>query len=327
MSTVSEPRQLRVGLVGAGTIAQIAELPALCGAPNVTIAGLVTQDDTETAANLGRWPIERGYDRVERMIDEAALDAIVVVTPKHAHAPYVRAGLLAGLDVYCEKPLTTSIEQAEELVALEQDSRGILMVGFNRRYSEVYRVAHEEFRDRKLQFVVAQKNRVGSEYRATLENGIHLVDILRWFCGEAVDVAAASHAPDPFREDGVTALIRFDSGISAMVAILRCAGEWDERLELYGDATTVRVVAPDTVSTVHDGKTALLDLRPRANGWNDVAMSAGFGPAMDHFLHCVRTRETPLTNGREALKSQQLMQWILSEAGLPIGDDPGRGDS
>lgn len=319
----STSTSLRVGLIGAGTIAQLAELPSLVAADGVTIAGLVTGDAEETATNLARWPIEQSYDTVEAMIEQGGLDALLVLTPKQLHTPYVRAGLEAGLDVFCEKPLTTSLSEAEELVELVDRSPGLLMVGFNRRFAEVYRAARAEFRSRRLQFVVAQKNRVGSEYRATLENGIHLLDLLRWFCGEAVRVTATAQAEDPYRESGLTALIEFDSGVSAAVAMLRCAGAWDERLELYGDQTTVRVVAPDFVTVIHDGVASVRDLRARANGWNDVKVSAGFAPAMDHFLHCVRTRETPLTDAREALKSQQLMQQLLVAAGLPTVDDPG----
>lgn len=311
---------IRVGLVGAGVIAQLAELPSLVAADGVTIAGLVTEDAVETAANLASWPIEEGYDSVETMIKRARLDALVVLTPKQLHTPYVRAGLEAGLDVFCEKPLTTSLSEAEELVELAESSPGLLMVGFNRRYAEVYQAARAEFQSRRLQFVVAQKNRVGSEYRATLENGIHLLDLLRWFCGEAVSVTATSRGTDPYREDGVTALIEFDSGVSATVAMLRCAGEWDESLELYGDETTVRVVAPDRVTVTRNGVSIVRDLRARANGWNDVKVSAGFAPAIEHFLHCVRTRETPLTDAREALRSQQLMQRVLEAAGLPTED-------
>jgi len=312
---------VRVGLVGAGVIAQLAELPSLAAAEGVTIAGLVTQDARETADNLARWPIERGYDTVESMIADAGLDALIVLTPKQLHTPYVRAGLHAGLDVFCEKPLTTSLSEAEELAGLAERSEGLLMVGFNRRYAEVYQAAHEEFRQRRLRFVVAQKNRVGSEYRATLENGIHLLDLLRWFCGEAVSVTATAQADDPYREQGVTALIEFDTGVSAAVAMLRCTGEWDERLELYGDGTTVRVVAPDRVTVTRDGVSTVRDLRARANGWNDVKVSAGFAPAMEHFLHCIRTREQPLTDAREALRSQQLMHRVLEAAGLPTIDD------
>lgn len=320
-------RPLRVGLVGAGAIAQIAELPALTAAPAVTIAGVVTSSTEGTARNLERWPIERGYPSAEALIADAHLDALFVLTPKDLHTPYVRLGLDTGLDVFCEKPLATALSDAAGLAALSTERDRLLMVGFNRRYAEVYRTAHEQLGTGTVRFAVAQKNRPGSEYRATLENAIHMVDLLRWFCGEAVDVAAHTEAVDPYAENGTAALIRFDTGATAVLMAARCAGDWDERLDLYGDLTSVRVVAPDSVAVSRAGSTEVIEMRPRAMGWNDVTTSAGFAPAVSHFLDCVRTRNTPLTDGYEAVRTQQLIERILDVAGLPGHDDPSRSDS
>jgi virulence factor len=147
-----------------------------------------------------------------------------------------------------------------------------------------------------------------------------MVDLLRWFCGEAVDVVAMSSGEHPYQEDGACALIRFDSGAIATFAAVRTAGEWDERLEAYGDFTTARVIAPDASSITSDGVTTTIEQRPRANGWVDVTTSAGFGPAVDHFLDCVRSRRQPLTNAWEAWQSQALMDRILAAADLPTVD-------
>lgn len=314
---------VRVGLVGAGAIAQIAELPALSAAPGVTIAGLVTERADSVGANLDRWPIERGYNSLEEMIDRARLDAVFVLTPKHRHTPFVEQGLRAGLDVFSEKPLATSLPEARRMAELSDQTGQLLMVGFNRRYAEVYRIAHEQHQHVKPRFAVAQKNRPGSEYRATLENAIHMVDLLRWFCGEPVTVTGHSDFTDPYREEGAAALIQFDSGATGVLVAARCAGEWDERLDLYGGLSSVRVVAPDTVAISRDGTTTVTEMRPRAMGWADVTTTAGFAPAVDHFLKSVRTRTSPLTDGHEAVKTQELMEQILVATGLPIDDAEG----
>ena len=311
---------LRVGLVGAGVIGQLAHLPVLARRADVRITGLVTADPELTAENLRRWPIAAGYGSLTEMISDGNVDAVLVLTPKQLHAPFVLEALEAGLDVFSEKPLASTLSEAGQVVAAAERARGILMVGFNRRYAEVYRTARAAFGDGRPRFVVGQKHRIGSEYRATLENGIHMVDLLRWFCGEAVDVQAHSWAPDPYREEGAAALIRFDTGSTAVLAAARCAGEWDERLDAYGDFSTVRVLAPDQVTVVRDGVSAVTEMRPRAAGWADITETAGFAPCLDHFLHCVRTRTDPLTTAAEAYRSQELMEAVLAAAGLPTED-------
>jgi len=311
---------VRVGLVGGGAIAQVAELPALAARPGVTVAGIVTRRPETAAANLARWPIERAYDSLEAMIDGARLDAVLVLTPKQDHVRFVEVAIAAGLDVFCEKPLATSLAEAQRVADLACERDRILMVGFNRRYAEVYVRARAVFADAPPRLVTAQKNRRGSEYRATLENAIHMVDLLRWFCGEAVEVTAYSIASDPYQEEGAAALIRFDGGSVGVLMAARCAGEWDERLEAYGELTTVRVVAPDSVAIARDGETRLAEIRPRANGWANVTEIAGFGPEIDHFLECIRERREPLTSGQDAVRTQELVERIVRVAGLPTTD-------
>lgn len=311
---------IRVGLVGAGSIAQIAELPALAAENGVEIAGVVTAHEDSAERNLKRWPIERAYDSVEEMIAEANLQALFILTPKKIHTPFIKMGLEAGLDIFTEKPLTTVLSEAEEVVEMAEKSNKILMVGFNRRYSEVYVRARAAFGEGHPQFVVAQKNRPGSEYRATLENAIHMIDLLRWFCGEAEEITAYTIAPDPYAEDGIMALIRFDSGSIGSLVGARSAGEWDERLDAYSNLKSVRVVAPDSVAISADGHTTITEMRPRASGWADVNRTLGFGPEVTHFIECVRQRRTPRTPGRDALRTQVLVDEILRAAGLPLED-------
>ncbi|MEK7862186.1 MAG: Gfo/Idh/MocA family oxidoreductase [Chloroflexota bacterium] len=315
-------RPIRVGLVGAGSIAQIAELPALAALPGVAIAGVVTETAASARANLERWPIERSYESFEAMLSGARLDALFVLTPKQLHRPFVSAALEAGIDVFCEKPLATTLEDARAMAGLAERTGRLLMVGFNRRYAEVYRRAREEFRERPVQFCVAQKNRPGSEYRATLENAIHMIDLLRWFCGEAETVTAHTTAPDPYHEDGTLALIRFAGGAIGSLVAARTAGEWDERFDVYGSRTSVRVVAPDSLAITRDGETRLIEMRPRASGWAQVNTTMGFGPEVAHFVECVRERRQPLTDGREAVRTQELVEEILRAAGLPLADRP-----
>jgi virulence factor len=311
---------IRVGLVGAGSIAQIAELPALSAENGVEIAGVVTAHADSAARNLQRWPIQRAYDSVEEMIAGANLNALFVLTPKKIHTPFIRQGLEAGLDIFTEKPLTTQLSEAQEVVDLAEQAGKILMVGFNRRYAEVYERARAEFGDGHPQFVVAQKNRPGSEYRATLENAIHMVDLLRWFCGEAEEVTAHTIAPDAFAEDGTMALIRFNTGAIGALVAARSAGEWDERLDAYSALKSVRVVAPDSVAVSAEGHTTLTEMRPRASGWAEVNRTMGFGPEVSHFVDCVRHRRQPRTPGHDALRTQVLVDEILRAAGLPLED-------
>lgn len=319
----SPPRNLlRVGLVGAGAVAQVAHLPALSKHPGVTIAGVVTSPPEQAAEQLSRWPIEAAYNTVDEMLERASLGALFVLTPKHAHGTFIRRGLAAGLDVFTEKPLASTVEEARGLADLARGTDRILMVGFNRRYAEIYRVAHDAASGFESLVCVAQKNRSETGYRNTLENAIHMVDLIRWFCGDPDQVAAQAIKRDPYREAGATAILRSPNDRVGILVASYAAGEWDERLELYGGTTSIRVIAPDSVVINKAGDSRLIENRPRAYGWAEINETFGFGPEVRHFVDCVANRTQPMTTADEAVRTQELLDRILQAAGLPVEDSP-----
>jgi virulence factor len=259
------------------------------------------------------------------MLDAQELDAVFVLTPRSEHAHAVQLCLNRDVDVFCEKPLAPATDEAERLADLADERGRILMVDFNRRYAPVYTAGRDVFGAKGATFCVAQKNRPGSEYRATFENAIHMVDLLRWYCGgEPVDVAAHAAGDNLWEEDGVAATIRFSTGNTGVLMAARTAGAWNEKLDAYGDGKSVEVRAPETVSTTVKGVTTSRELSAEAYGWATATDTLGFSAAVHHFLDRVADRTQPLTSGREAVHTQRLLDRILAASGLPTEEQAGR---
>jgi virulence factor len=315
---------LRVGVVGAGNIATIAQLPTLVQRDDVELRALVSRRDDPSALQR-RWGFANVYTTVDAMLEAEELDAVFVLTPRSEHVAAVESALCAGVDVFCEKPLATSTADSVRLAELADQHGRILMVGLNRRFAPVYVAAREAFGASGASFCVAQKNRAGSEYRATFENAIHMVDLLRWFCGgDVVEVAGASAGTDPWEEDGTAALIRFSTGNTGLLVAARVAGAWGEKLDAYGQTRSAEVIAPDTVAITADGVRTVRSMSPEAFGWATATETFGFADAVRHFLDRVQDRQQPLTSGWEAVKTQQLLDQILEAAGLPTEEQEGR---
>ncbi len=196
-----------------------------------------------------------------------------------------------GLPTFCEKPLASTSADAWRLADAARETGCILQVGFNRRFAEVYRIARDAVLGQSPMFVIAQKHRPDQFYRMTLENAIHMLDLVRWFGGDVTDVTAISAAPDPYLEQGIAVLLRYAAGGAATVNAAYVAGEWEESLTAAAGGVTARVMAPDQVQISRDGETRVIEMRPRAMGWAQVTESLGFGPQARHFIACVTGRE------------------------------------
>jgi virulence factor len=321
VSGVSEP-VLRVGVVGLGYIAREVHLPTLRDRADVQVVGLV---DPEPAAlsRVAASGVGPGYASVEALLEHGRPDCALVLAPKQRHHAVVCALLDAGVDVFCEKPLTTRLVEAEALVDLARARGRVLMVGFNRRYAPVYVRAREAFADRAPEACLATKNRPGTEYRATFENAIHMVDLLRWFCGEAAEVHGFGQWTDPYHETAAAATLRFESGAVACLLASRTTSHWVERLEVFGHGRSAVVDAPDRVAIGRDGRAEVTDMTAVHLGWAHVADKMGFRQELDHFFDCVRRRAEPRTSGADAVRTQALMDRLLGAMGLPTDDKEG----
>jgi len=312
--------RLRVAVLGLGYIAREVHLPILRQEPGAEVVGLVDSDPRALARGLAESGFGPGFPTVEALVAAARPDCALVLTPKETHYAMVQPLLEAGVDVFCEKPLTMRLDEAEALVALASARGRVLMVGFNRRYAPVYVAAREAFGDVTPEACLAMKNRPGTEYRATLENAVHMVDLLRWFCGEAVEVQGAASFRDPYHETTAAATLRFEGGAVAVLLANRSTSHWVERLEVFGHGRSAVVEAPDRVSLGRDGAMSVTEMTALYMGWAHVVDKMGFRQEVAHFLDCVRTRATPRTSGAEAVRTQALMDRLLQAMGLPLGE-------
>ncbi len=134
-------RRLRVGMVGGGRDAFIGAVHRLAIRLDDRIqlvAGALSSDPERarlSAADIGI-AADRAYSSYQQMARaEAAradgIEAVVIVTPNHLHAPVAKAFLEAGIDVICDKPLSATLAQAEELAAVAAKSGLVFAVTFN----------------------------------------------------------------------------------------------------------------------------------------------------------------------------------------------------
>ena len=131
---VPRPRRVRVGVVGAGLVAQIAHLPFLRERDDLfELAGLAEPDAGVRRRVAARYGIERTAPG-HRDLLAADLDALLIASPNGAHAEQVLDALDAGVHVLVEKPMCLDPDDAERIVAARDRTGLVVQVGYMKRY-------------------------------------------------------------------------------------------------------------------------------------------------------------------------------------------------
>jgi predicted dehydrogenase len=125
---------IRLGVVGAGAVLQVAHLPVLKKLKTVEVAALCDTDVPKARALASRFGIPSVYDDIQDLVGHEKLDALLVCTPNHLHESHIQAGLTAGLHVMVEKPVALSSQAAQKIVRVADRSGKVVMVGMNHRY-------------------------------------------------------------------------------------------------------------------------------------------------------------------------------------------------
>jgi predicted dehydrogenase len=126
--------RIRVGIIGAGAIAQVAHLPTLRKMKDVEVAVICDSDLPKARAVANRFKINDAFDDIEDALRYEELDALVIATPNHLHEDHVLSALSAGLHVMVEKPLATSTKGVARVIRQAEKGDRLLMVGTNQRY-------------------------------------------------------------------------------------------------------------------------------------------------------------------------------------------------
>jgi len=196
---------LRVGIVGAGRMgAKRARAIAHCS--QTQLVAIVDQDHERAEALAQAYGCHAGTNW-EALVTARDIDAVVVATPHNWLAPISLVALEARKHVLCEKPLAITAAEAERLVAAAARNGAKLKTGFNHRHHPALREAHALARTGcigRLMFLRCRYGHGGragyeQEWRANpaqsgggelLDQGIHALDLFRWFLGEFSEVFA-----------------------------------------------------------------------------------------------------------------------------------------
>ena len=224
--------RVRIAVIGAGNIAQ-QHLPVLTNHPDCEVAVLCDLDQATLAATAQRFGIADQTASVDAVLRRDDLDAAFVLVSVLQVANVAGACLAAGLPTFLEKPPGIYSADTAQLAELAERHGTIAMVGLNRRFYSSHQAAREHLLARGPVMTVTVEAhedlaRVSREKfppvvlrRWAYANGIHALDLLRFFGGDVLEVEAQRAQVENAFPDCFTAHLRFANG-----AIGRAAVDW-----------------------------------------------------------------------------------------------------
>lgn len=219
---MEQGKKLKVGLIGAGGIANAVHLPAYSRMKELFDVAAVCDIRRERAEKASeQYGIPAVYENWEEMIKAGGLDAIDICTPNYLHSPMAVGGLNSGLNVFCEKPDAVSVSEAQKMLGAAEKSGRTLMVMRNNRFMPVSSYAKKMIDDGRVGEIYAARcgwqrrrgipgkggwftTKAQSGGGPLIDLGVHMIDLTIWLMGSPKPVTVSGSTYAKFASSNVS---------------------------------------------------------------------------------------------------------------------------
>jgi len=315
---------LRVAVVGAGTMANRVHYPSLASFDDVSIEGICDIDRERLRSTADRFHIERRFTDYRQMAEEVAPDAIYVIGQPHLMYDIWVWCLQQGLNLYIEKPMGLTLHQAQLLAHLAKEHGCITQVSFQRRACPLIVRLREECLKRGpivhavCRFYKCQMMPFVGARDHMMDDGVHAIDTLRWICGgEVVGIDSTVKRVGVPDINFITATFHFDSGATGLMINSWTSGRRIFDVEIHAPGICAEANPEGRGVLYADGDTSgsAYDARQVANS-NELHVYGGFRAKHREFIDAVKAGTQPESCFADALKTMQVAQAILAKSVL-----------
>lgn len=333
MRIVERPR---AAVIGAGWVATHGHLPGYRDT-GVEVAAIADLDPRAASAAAVEFGVERTFTDWREMLHEVRPDVVSVCVPNVHHAEITLGAIAAGAHVLCEKPLATSVDEAQRMFDAARAADVLLMADQNTRFQEANQAVRAAVESGALgeiyhaEAVFARRlgipswgsftSKAASFGGALCDVGVHSLDLAVWLMGNprAVTVSATTEARfgpraevaalrdnawDPARfdvEDFAFAFVRFENGATLALRTSWAAHQagYEEYVKLLG---TDAGITNDPPTLFRYGEDGPID-EPLGGG----SKVGGWQAAVANFVAAVAGRAAPLVREQETMNVQRII--------------------
>lgn len=301
---------VRLGVVGAGAIAQLAHLPVLSKMRGAQLVALCDNDRPKARSLADRFNIPDVFTDIEDLLELDELDAVVIATPNHLHEPHVLSALAHKVHVLCERPLSLTSRGIERILAAATRADRTVTVANNHRFRSDVQALDRYVRGGELGKVTGlragayhfKRGTEGWRFRraesgggAFFDYGIPLLDLALWLADFPAPVRVSAHMERARGASSVEDVMVVNLALSnGMITVFDVHGAyvgqeerwWFEVLAARGSAR----LAPLRVVKELNGRPT--DVSPTGAANRESAFIQSYRAELAHFVAVVKGETT-----------------------------------
>ncbi|WP_046178281.1 Gfo/Idh/MocA family protein [Domibacillus tundrae] len=331
--------RIKVGIIGCGSIAKHRHIPEYAMNDNVDIVAFCDIIAARAHAFADQYNAKAYVDYTE-LLENEEIDAVSVCTPNSLHAPVSIAALKAGKHVLCEKPMATSNEEAEAMIAAANESGKKLMIGHNQRFVSSHAKARSIIESGELGKIYSFRTAFGhggpEQWSADGEHswffdkerafigamgdlGVHKTDLLRFLIGEEFVEAAAfvetSAKANSTVDDNAVCILKSESGIiGTLAASWSYNGGEDNSTVFYAEKGIMRLEDDPDYSLIIDYKNGNSERHSLGAIQSNEEGQQTDTHVVEHFINSIVEDKTPPVCGNEGKKSLEVILAALESS-------------
>lgn len=323
--------KLKVGVIGCGSIASRRHLIEYAANQDVEITAVcdvVASRAEEMALAYGA----KAFTEYDDVLQLDEIDVISVCLPNHLHAPVSIAALNAGKHVLCEKPMATSVEEAEEMIQAARGNQKTLMIAHNQRFVASHQKAKQLIESGEIGKIYSFRTTFGhpGPERWSIDGrsswffnkdqaligalgdlGVHKSDLIRYLLGEVVEVGAfveTSAKENTDVDDNAVAILKMESGvIGTLAASWSYVAGGDNSTIIYGENAILRLEDDRDHSLIVQYKNGEVVKYELDKIQTNEAGGQTTTHVIDHFVDAIKNNKAPLITGEEGKKSLEVI--------------------
>jgi len=318
------------GLIGTGRIADDRILPGINAFAGNKLVAVVSRDPARASAFATKFGAQHAYTSFEEMLRNPEVTVVAIHTPNSQHAEQAIAAARAGKHVFCDKPMATSVADAQRIVK-ECDQAGVkLGVTFHNRYMPCFIETKRVIDSGEIGQVLlvqleasagANPLSTRSTWRTdpavavlgtTMNVGVHVYDILRhMLASEIVTVTAFFDTPRGVMERTNLSVFRFANGVIAQLNVNQLTPNPHNDFVIYG--TKGRITGKGLTRSRASGELEVLGADGKTRRMEFPAVNA-HGACVAAFSQALLDGRAPSPSGIDGLRSVQLTDAMARSA-------------